>query len=217
MDRLTGDSLLKSCDPVTTLDEATRPVLTPLLPVKGLRRDASGNLTEDAMKIVLEGLKSLGANMDTEAAQDAILQEARYSLCRLYAQYRVLLDQITTSISRSEEVDPKIVTASKEKLQMMMDILSIAQNVLNQRAINQQTIEGFRTQRVAADLREKFQDMAKDLQVQKTAIDNKNYFSLQSRALENVTEKNNYASRQLGLYAFMNVVAVGLLFYILST
>lgn len=217
MDQLTGDSLLKSCDPVTTLDEATRPVLTPLLPVKGLRRDASGNLTEDAMKIVLEGLKSLGANTDTEAAQDAILQEARYSLCRLYAQYRVLLDQITTSISRSEEVDPKIVTASKEKLQMMMDILSIAQNVLNQRAIGQQTTEGFRTKRVATDLREKFQDMAKDLQVQKTAIDNKNFFSLQNRALENATEKNNYASRQLGLYAFMNVVAVGLLFYILST
>lgn len=212
-DRLTGDSLLKSCDPVTTLDEALRPVLTPLLPVKGLRRDASGNLTEDAMKIVLEGLKSLGANTDTEAAQDAILQEARYSLCRLYAQYQILLNQVTTSISRSEEVDPKMVTASKEKLQMMMDILSIAQNVLNQRS---QTTEGFRTQRVAATLREKFQDMATDLQVQKTALENKNYFSLQSRALENATEKNNYASRQLGLYAFMNVVAVGLLFYILS-
>jgi hypothetical protein len=198
---------------VTTLDEALRPVLTPLLPVKGLRRDASGNLTEDAMKIVLEGLKSLGANVDTEAAQDAILQEARYSLCRLYAQYQVLLNQITTSISRSEDVDSKMVTASKEKLQMMMDILSIAQNVLNQRA---QTMEGFRTQRVATSLREKFQDMATDLQVQKTALENKNYLSLQSRALENVTEKNNYASRQLGLYAFMNVVAVGLLFYILS-
>ncbi len=212
------EDLLRGCDPVTTIEEAKQPVLTPLLPVTGLRRDASGNMTTDAIKIAVEGVKSLGVDTDTEAAQDAILQEARYSLCRLYAQYQVLLGQITTSISRAEALDAEVVKAAKEKLQMMTDLLSIAQYVLDQKkAASSKSVEGFRTQKVATALSEAFQDMAADLQQQKSALENKNYFALQRRALENTTEKNNYANRQLGLYAFMNIVAVGLLFYILSS
>ena len=61
-----GDSILKSCDSITTMKEAERPVVSVLLPVKGLRHNDKGELTEDAMKIVFEGIKTLGIQINNE-------------------------------------------------------------------------------------------------------------------------------------------------------
>jgi len=214
MDRLSGDTLLQSCDPVSTMDEAMRPVITPLLPVKGLRRDASGNLTADAIKTVMDGVKALGVAPDSESARDAMLQEARYALCRFYAQYDFLLKSYAVAIARAETPDQAVAAALAEKLQSMQDILSVSRAVLtlgDAAGAN----EGFQVRNDAV-IREAFETVAQRLEKEKKRLKSKRRFDLGERALDAVEEKNRFANRQMGLYAFMNIVAVGLLFYIMS-
>jgi hypothetical protein len=59
--------VLSGCDrdQVTTMAAAKKPVITPLLPIKGLRHDDNGDLTTDAMKTITDGLTSLGINGTT--------------------------------------------------------------------------------------------------------------------------------------------------------
>ena len=201
MDRLSGDSLLSSCDPVTNIDDAVAPILTPLLPVKGLRRDASGNLTDDAYKTIMDGIQSLGINKNDSASRTAILQEARFVLCRIYAQYQYLLNSFTTSIARSEQIKPDLVATLKERLQQMTDILSVARRVID---------EG------GSDTVEAFTNMATLIKSYQERLKTTNARTLHLRALEDSREKNVYAARQLALYSFMNIVAAGLLFYVMT-
>jgi hypothetical protein len=108
------NSILNGCDPVLTMADATRQIVTPLLPISGLRRDLSGNLTDDAIKTVMEGLTSLGITLsfkdrnerivssrsgsdDAKDVTDAILYEAKDSLCKLNSQYEFLLKMVTGS------------------------------------------------------------------------------------------------------------------------
>ncbi len=208
MDRLGGDTLLASCDPVTTIDEATAPIITPLLPVRGLRRDASGNLTDDAYKTVMDGIQSLGVNRNDSASRTAILQEARFVLCRLFAQYQYLLNTFTTSIARSEGVRPELVATIQERLQQMMDVLGVARRVINEGGAN--TTEAF------TNYSEAFTQMEELVRKYNERMKTTNARTLHLRALEDSKEKNIYASRQLALYSFLNIVAVGLLFYVMT-
>lgn len=214
MDRLTGDTLLASCDPVTNIDQATAPLVTPLLPVKGLRRDANGNLTDDAYNTIMDGIQSLGINKDSAASQTAILQEARFTLCRLFAQYQYLLNAFTTSIARSEFVKPDLVATLKERLQQMMDVLSIARRVIDEGGAN--TTEGFAGTDFRAE-REAFTNMEELVRKYKERLDTTNQRTLHMRALEDSKEKNVYAARQMALYSFLNIVAAGLLFYVMTS
>lgn len=207
MERLSGDTLLQSCDPIYTMDEAMRPVITPLLPVKGLRRDTSGNLTADAIKTVMDGIKSLGVAPDSESARDAMLQEARYSLCRFYAQYDFLLKNYAVAVARAETPDLAVNSALAEKLQAMQDIISVSRAILTMPTEK----EGFQVQHIEA-----FQNIQERVELERKRLKAKHKFELGARALDSVEEKNTYANRQMGLYAFMNIVAAGLLFYILS-
>lgn len=195
------------------MDEAMRPVITPLLPVKGLRRDASGNLTVDAIKTVMDGVKALGVAPDSESARDAMLQEARYALCRFYAQYEFLLKSYAVAIARAETPDQAVAATLAEKLQSMQDILSVSRAVLTMGDAAGK--EGFQVRNDTA-LREAFETIAQRLEKEKKRLKSKQRFDLGERAIDAVEEKNRFANRQMGLYAFMNIVAVGLLFYIMS-
>jgi hypothetical protein len=213
MNRLGGDTLLSSCDPVETIDQATAPLVTPLLPVRGLRRDASGNLTDDAYKTIMDGIQSLGINKDNAASRTAILQEARFVLCRLFAQYQYLLNAFTTSIARSEFVKPDLVATLKERLQQMMDVLAIARRVIDEGGAN--PVEGFIGTDYRAE-REAFTNMEDLIRKYKERLQTTNQRTLHMRALEDSKERNVYAARQMALYSFLNIVAAGLLFYVMT-
>jgi len=221
MNQLSGDTLLKSCDPVITLQEATRPIITPLLPVRGLRHDICGNLTEDAITTILTSIQSLGIAMNEEASRDAIFQEARSTLCRIYAQYDFLLNSFATSISRSEAIDMKMVDMMRERLQMMSDILSVSRYlILNETPPSlsgASMTEGFeQPSQKQLKLFEAFSTTQTTVNEQKKLLAKKDLFTLKQRAIDASKEQNVYASRQLNLYAIMNIVAVGIIFYIMS-
>ena len=207
-----------SCDPVTTQQEAEAPVLTALLPVKGLRRDMSGNLTRDSISTVLEAVKSLGIVIDSDSTKLAVLQEARVALCRLNAQFQFLLKMLVSMISRSEVnmIDPRIFETLKAKNQDMQDVLSVSRHVLT---MDMSTIkEGF-LGTVEVDpfkgLKEAFQATATTVANNANMITTGQYAVAEDRTLDVSREKNAYAERLTNLYGLMNVTAIGLLFYIM--
>lgn len=57
-------------------------------------------------------------------------------------------------------------------------------------------------------------DTITQLQGDMTALNSKNYFELRKHMVEVTEEKNKMASTYLGVYGFMNLMAVGLLIYI---
>lgn len=216
-DRMNGNltNMLTNCEQVTTMEGATQPVLTPLLPIRGLRRDASGNLTTDALQTAMEAVRSLGVDPSTPQAYDAILFEAKQTLCRIHSQYTYLINTIITSISRGEPVPLSTVDAAREKNQMLQDILSISRHVLEQSAKSSQTpVEGFRV-RPAAKL-EGFQTLSTALQQDMVSLQSNSLVDLKRRSLEDTEEKNTYANRMLAVYGVLNIVAIGLLIYISS-
>lgn len=212
MNRLSGDTLLKSCDPVESIDDATLPILSPLLPIKGLRRDADGKLTDDAYKTIMDGIQSLGIQVNDAATQTAILQEARFVLCRLFAQFEYLMNVFTTSISRSERVRPELLQTIQERAVQMMDVISVARRIIDQGGSNT-TMEGFQNWSVE---REAFETAETQIRKYKERLQTTNRQTLYERVLQDSKERNVYAARQLGLYSFLNIVAAGLLFYILT-
>jgi len=197
-------------------------VITPLLPVKGLRRDDKGELTEDAIKTILEGLKSLGIQVDSDATRDAVLHESRTALCRLNSQIQYLLNQYFSDVGHSLVVDPTIMTIIKEKNQAMQDILSLSRQVIAMYPFKTEGdfIEGFlgttmgdRSAMLKA-LKEEFQDVDSTVVSRHQILEKKNLEELMGRGLQDTEVQNTFAARQLELYTFLNVVAVGLLFYI---
>jgi hypothetical protein len=219
------DSILARCDPITTFEDAKRPVITPLLPVKGLRRDASGVLTNDSIRTILDGLQSYGLAGPTEEAASAILMEARSVLCTLNGQYQFLLDSFLTQVARAEAIDAPTLGLIREKNQQMQDIISLSRQVLTSTPAAA-GVEGFQvapsftasfaTHQTAMRLKEGFQVMFQTLQTDATIMDKQRYADLKQRRYEDSKEKNTYVDRQLGLYTFLNVFAIGLFVYIVS-
>ena len=205
------------CDPIINQEDAEAPVLTALLPVKGLRRDASGNLTTDSINTVIEAVKSLGVVIDSDSTKLAVLQEARVALCKLNGQFQYTLKNLISMISRSEMamIDPKIFETLKNKNQDMQDVLSVSRFVLN---IDLSTFkEGFLGTVVDpfVSMREAFQSMATTVANNADMIRTGQYAVAEERTLDISREKNEYAARLTNLYGLMNVTAIGLLFYIM--
>jgi hypothetical protein len=197
--------------------DATRQVITPLLPIGGLRRDLSGNLTDDAIKTVMEGLTSLGIILTNDDATDAILHEAKDALCKLNSQYEFLLTMVSSSISRSETVEPDLFDKLIKTNQKMQDILSVSRYVLTKPSEADEPVEGFinSTDRLAS-IREAFKDASNTVQCRSDALADGNIVELKQHRLEITDNKNQYANYLMSLYGFLNVVTVGFIVYVIS-
>lgn len=212
-----GESILNGCDPVLTMADATRQVITPLLPIGGLRRDLSGNLTDDAINTVMEGLTSLGIILSSDDAKDAILHEAKDVLCKLNSQYEFLLTMVSSSISRSETVEPDLFDKLTKINQKMQDVLSVSRYVLTEPLTTDEPVEGFinSTDRLAS-IREAFNNASNTVQCRSDALADGNIVELKQHRLEITDNKNQYANYLMSLYGFLNVVTVGFIVYVIS-
>jgi hypothetical protein len=226
------DQILTGCQAeIKNMKDAQKPIITPLLPVKGLRHNENGDLTEDAMKTIIDGLSSLGINVDTEDAQNAILMETRQALCNLNAQYQFLLSSFFTSIHKDETLSGKMIELIREKNMAMRDILSVSRQILEKAPANK---DGKKFIEAWIDLKpdnktkyvEAFANMQKELVDEANALSEKRYENFdnavrkqidEERSLEISEERMRSVSANLTLYSFLNVIAVGLLFYIVST
>jgi hypothetical protein len=231
-----SDLIPIGCEAVTTMKDAEKPVVTPLLPVKGLRHDENGDLTADAMKTIVDGLLSLGIDSESEDAQNAILMETRQALCNLNAQYQFLLSTFFMSIRSNEPLSAKIIELIRDKNMAMRDILSVSRQILEKVPANKdgkKLVEGW-TNVVAESNTKKtalegFTAIQKQLVADENLLKANNYDTLkrenftstinvdERRAFEISEERTKSVSANLALYSFLNVIAVGLLFYIVST
>ena len=234
-----SDSILGGCDEIKNMKDAQKPIITPLLPVKGLRHNENGDLTEDAMKTILDGLASLGINVDTEDAQNAILLETRQSLCNLNAQYQFLLTTLFLSIRKDETLGGKMIELLRDKNMAMRDILSVSRQILQKAPANKdgkKFIEGWTDMNTTVKIKENaiegFVRIQNKLEGDANALDEKRYLDLAKenfinsaqqgsvnveRTLEISEQRMQSVSANLSLYSFLNVIAVGLLLYIVST
>jgi hypothetical protein len=214
-----AEPILQMCDPIQTQKEAEAKILSVLLPVPGLRRDISGNLTDDSIQTVMEGVKSLGVQVDSDATKTAVLQEAKTVLCKLNAQYIFLLSMLLTAIARSDQaaVTKELISSLREKNQSMQDVLSVSRYVLDIQT--DKVTEGFLGTKVDQfkSYREEFQNMTNVVSANTDALNTGNLTVGQQRTFEISEEKNMYAERLTNMYGLLNVVSIGLLFYIMFT
>lgn len=211
------EPVLQMCDPVVTQEDAERRVISALIPTPGLRRDNLGNLTDDSIQTVMEGLKSLGIKVDSDSTKTAMLQEAKTALCKLNAQYEFLLGGLLTSIARSDNsgITKKVVQTMQEKNQSMQDILSISRYLIDmpmdtiKEAFVGTQLDTFKS------YREAFQTMEKTIHANTKALATNEFTRAEERSLKISEDKNIYAERLTNLYGLLNIVSIGLLFYIM--
>uniref|UniRef100_A0A6C0JXP4 Uncharacterized protein n=1 Tax=viral metagenome TaxID=1070528 RepID=A0A6C0JXP4_9ZZZZ len=190
------------------MDDAKRPIVSPLLPVKGLRYDDNGDLTDDAIAIIKDGVKSLGIDINDKSARGAVYSEIKKVLCMLNAQYEFMLSAYSDSISSGKLADDDLVKQIKEKNQSMKNIISLSRHIMDTptQSDDNSMVEGFLGEEdtLNDNMRKEIDLMSEDLKTFKV----RNY--------EVSQEKNRSMNAYINLYGFMNVVAIGLLFYIVS-
>lgn len=211
-------SVTNSCKPITSIEDAKSPYASPLIPIKGLRHDENGELTKDAIQTILDGMKSLGVDPTKESTQTAILKEAKMSLCRVNAQYEFL---VKSFVGSEAITDKDTLALLSEKNQAMKDILSVSRHIMDMSSTdNNSMVEGFLDISVDKNkkLREAFQAVAEMAGQRSADLQNGSVSpsEFRKRTFEVSQQQNNSVSAYLSLYGFMNVVAVGLLFYIIT-
>uniref|UniRef100_A0A6C0DF00 Uncharacterized protein n=1 Tax=viral metagenome TaxID=1070528 RepID=A0A6C0DF00_9ZZZZ len=208
-------SIIDRCDAVLTQGDADVPVITPFLPVAGLRHDENGKLSADSINTILDGMKSLGVVIDTDDKRYGVIQEAKYVLCKLNAQYEFMLNSLLSSISRSEKVDPDLISKLQTKNKNMQDVLSISRHVLEM-DLNP-VKEGFiSSPSTHSNILEEFQTFTNTLQADSAQLKAEKYDDIRKHSIEISGDAARYASRFMEIFSFLNITAFGILLYIVS-
>ena len=207
-------SVIDRCDAVLTQADADLPVITPFLPVTGLRHDENGKLSADSIKTILDGMKSMGIVIDTEEKQYGFIQEAKYILCKLNSQYEFMLNDLLSSISRSEKVDPELISKLQTKNQNMQDVLSVSRHILEMDL--KEMKEGFIPSSPSSNIMEEFQTMVSNLQMESAILKAEKYDDIRTHSIEISGDAARYASRFMEIFGFLNITAFGILLYIVS-
>lgn len=208
-------SIIDRCDAVLTQGDAEIPIITPFLPVSGLRRDSSGDLSEDSIQTIMDGIASLGIKIDTEEKRDAFIQEARYILCKINAQYEFMLELTLTSVSRSEKLDPDLLAKLQKKGQNMLDVISVSRHILEMDL--EKVTEGFLgTKPREPSIKEGFQALATTISANSAALKAEKYDDIRKHGVEVSRDEVRGMDRLTELFSFANITAFGLLLYIAS-
>jgi hypothetical protein len=203
------------CPDITTLERAEAKLPSSVLPIGGLRRGDDGILTEDARNMVMDGLKSRGIDLSNTEQKTKIISELGILLCSVNKQYEFLLKELHTKINSTEDISDKFIHTIRDKNIFMLDIITISRHI-KQKPVYDGTvpfIEGWQngsTTESFADNNALSQQLAKD----RTMLDSHSYEELRKHSVQITMEKNKVASNYLGIYGFLNLIAVGLILYV---
>ncbi len=207
------------CDPVTTLDAALKDIPSSVLPVQGLRRDETGALTKDSLRMITDGLKSRGIDPTAPQDRDRILKELSTLLCKVNGQYQFLLREIQKALEAGAPIQKSILETAERRNLFMVDVLSVSRHIYGVKPFDESEsfIEGWQDTKSVEGIEAFFPGMAAlqaKLGRQREAFQSGSREELRKHMVEVTKEKNKQASNYLGLYGFMNLVAVGLLLYV---
>lgn len=206
-----------SCPSVTTLEDAMKKIPSSVVPIQGLRRDNEGNLTRDALRTIVDGLKSRGIDPAEPAIHDKLQADLAGFLCSLNSQYTFLLNELFRLETSKEEISGQLIETLKDKNITMQDVINVSRHLdgIQPSDMTSTFIEGWQnTQSVPVQKLNKdaFSTMLKEDFT--TLSGDTSYLHIQKRMLDVSTEKNDVAHNYLGLYGFLNLTAIGLLIYI---
>jgi hypothetical protein len=125
------------------------------------------------------------------------------------------------AIRNSETIPKSVLDSIKEKNAAMRDIISVSRQIIKGTYSNgTRFIEGYTNtpstkETTIKKTLEAFNNIADHLVNDQHAITKEDYNDLQ-RSYEISVENNKSVSANLSLYSFLNVIAIGLLFYIVS-
>jgi hypothetical protein len=208
------------CDPVTNLEEAVKDIPSSLVPVAGLRRGADGALTADALAMITDGLKSRGIDPTNQTDKDRILKELSTLLCKVNSQYQVILREIRRALDAGAPIEKSLLAVAEKKNLFMVDVLVVSRHMYGVKPFDETEsfIEGWQdTRSVGGSIEGFFPGIAAleaRLRGEREAFQSGSREELRKHMVEVTKEKNKQVANYLGLYGFMNLVAVGLLLYI---
>lgn len=204
------------CPQVTSLEEAEAPITSSLLPVTGLRRDTNGDLSEDALRTITDGLKSRGMDvLDPDTKKEILLQTYKL-FCSTNQQYQFLLRDLFERVGRNEDIPKKRLEMLREKNLFMQDLLSVSRYLESMGVHKEEEVfmEGWANGGTVPTPRPG--PATETLKHQQQMLESRNIMQLKRHMIAVTEEKNKVASNYLGLYGFLNLVAVGLLIYVAS-
>jgi hypothetical protein len=206
------------CIQITSLEEAMKKLPSSVVPIEGLRRDNDGNLTADALRTITDGLKSRGIDPTDPTVQEKLQQDLTSFLCSLNNQYNVLMKELLRKVSTKEKPSKEFIEIIKDKNITMQDVINVSRHLGGVQSSTQwmtfmegwQNTESVINKKGDKDallslLKEEFQTLSGS---------SADYMNVQKRMVEVTEEKNKIAYNYLGLYGFLNIIAIGLLIFI---
>ncbi len=147
------------------------------------------------------------------------MRDLELMLCKANAQYEFLLNDLARRASNGENVQNSDETALiKKKNEMVSDVASISRYLATVEPFDgsSEFIEGWQDTpgRIRARPFPGIEAFQNQLAAEREALDTQNLEMLRRRMVVTTQEKNKHASNYLGLYGFLNFVALGLLVYI---
>lgn len=205
------------CPAITTLEQAEAKLPSSVLPVSGLRRDQDGILTADAQATIIDGLKSRGVDVTDAATKTKVMADLTNLLCSVNRQYQFLLSELYKRVHEGSEVSDEFVAVVRDKNLSMSDILTVSRLIHSSKGYDGTIpfIEGWQNSGAppAADTSALSQKLSQD----RAMLEAHSYEELRKHMVDVTMEKNNVASNSLGLYGFLNMVAIGLIIYVAGT
>lgn len=203
-----------SCLQINSLDAALQKIPSSVLPIDGLRRDSDGNLTKDAMTMIIDGLKSRGIDPTDKESNAKLRKDLAVFLCSLNNQYKLLVNELIRKTTDNAPVTKEFIEIVKEKNITMQDVINVSGYLEGIKSFNSDSefIEGW--QNTEAVIKSPNVITIEGLQNELSALNSNSYLELRKHMVEMTEEKNRVASNYLGLYGFLNLVAVGLLIYV---
>ncbi len=197
------------------MKDAEADIPSSVLPIKGLRRDSQGNLTQDALTTVIDGIKSRGIDPTNPAMKEKLLLDLGTLLCTVNNQYEFLMKELLGRISSNEPVETSLIDKVREKNLFIQDILNVSRHLKGIAVFDKSSeyIEGWQ-KTVALDSPATKEGFQASLQSDMLMLDTKSYSQLRNRMITVSAQKNVMATNYLGIYGLLNIVAVGLLIYV---
>jgi hypothetical protein len=194
-----------------------------VLPIKGLRHDSDGKLTADALQTITDGLKSRGIDPTNAEQKKMIMQQLMDLFCQVNKQYQFIMNELAKAVAAGQPLKAEMLDAAMERNTMLRDIIGVFRhmNAIEPFGLGHKTfIEGWQDTAAQAapaedkKTKEMLDKLEEGFTADADALAARNYTDLRKRVVESTTEKNKSVSAYLGLYGFMNIVAVGLILYI---
>lgn len=202
-----------SCKSINSIEEAEEPITASLFPTSGLRRGTDGALTLDAVRTIVDGLKSRGIDPKDPATKRELLRQMEMLFCTVNNQYQFLVDDMMKNMASSQPVSARRLQITIEKNQYMLDILTVLRHIQSMQIHDQSTVFIEAWQNPLQTAASGLSPNESQLKDEKDLLESRNLYEIRKHRVDILEEKNRVATNYIGLYGFLNLVAVGLLIY----